>query len=65
MQTYQMTPLELGAKIKAKEIGVEELTAYYLNRIDAVDSDVSAFLRAEKEYAMKEAAEVQTKIRCV
>lgn len=48
MQTYQMTPLELGAKIKAKEIGVEELTAYYLNRIDAVDSDVSAFLRAEK-----------------
>ena len=62
MQTYQMTPLELGAKIKAKEIGVEELTAYYLNRIDAVDSDVSAFLRAEKEYAMKEAAEVQTKI---
>lgn len=62
MTMYQLTPLELGAKIKEKEIGVEEVTAYYLDRIAAIDGNVSAFLRTEKEYAMKEAAAVQAKI---
>lgn len=62
MTMYQLTPLELGAKIKEKEIGVEEVTTYYLDRIATMDGDVSAFLRTEKEYAMKEAAAVQAKI---
>ena len=62
MKLYELTPLEAGEKIRKKEIGVRELTEYALDRIDAVDGEVSAFLRTEREAALARADEVQKQI---
>ena len=62
MKLYELTPLEAGEKIRKKEIGVRELTEYALGRIDAVDGEVSAFLRTEREAALGRADEVQKQI---
>ena len=62
MKLYELTPLEAGEKIRKKEIGVRELTEYALGRIDAVDGEVSAFLRTEREAALARADEVQKQI---
>ncbi|MEG0873840.1 MAG: Asp-tRNA(Asn)/Glu-tRNA(Gln) amidotransferase subunit GatA [Clostridiales bacterium] len=62
MDMLKMTPLELGAKIKAKEISVAESTQYYLNRLKNVDSEVHSFIRTEDEYALTRAKEVQKDI---
>ena len=62
MKLYEITPLEAGEKIQKKEIGVRELTEYALDRIDAVDGEVSAFLRTEREAALARADEVQKQI---
>ena len=62
MKLYELTPLEAGEKIQKKEIGVRELTEYALDRIDAVDGEVSAFLRTEREAALARADEVQKQI---
>ncbi|MEG2405752.1 MAG: Asp-tRNA(Asn)/Glu-tRNA(Gln) amidotransferase subunit GatA, partial [Clostridiales bacterium] len=64
MDMLKMTPLELGAKIKAKEISVAESTQYYLNRLKNVDSEVHSFIRTEDEYALTRAKEVQKDIDC-
>lgn len=62
MNLYELTPLEAGEKIKAKEIGVRELAEYTLDRIESVDGEVNAFLRTEREFALQRADEVQKKI---
>ena len=62
MKLYELTPLEAGEKIRKKEIGVRELTEYALGRIDAVDGEVSAFLRTERGAALARADEVQKQI---
>lgn len=62
MSIFTMTPLELGAKIKQKEIGVREATEATLARIKDIDGEVGAFLRTEDEYALKRADEVQKQI---
>ena len=62
MKLYELTPLEAGEKIRKKEIGVRELAEYALDRIDAVDGEVSAFLRTERETALTRADEVQKQI---
>ena len=62
MKLYELTPLEAGEKIQKKEIGVRELAEYALDRIDAVDGEVSAFLRTERETALTRADEVQKQI---
>ncbi len=62
MKLYELTPLEAGEKIQKKEIGVRELTAYALDRIDALDSEVNAFLRTERDDALARADEVQKQI---
>ena len=62
MKLYALTPLEAGEKIRKKEIGVRELAEYALDRIDAVDGEVSAFLRTERETALTRADEVQKQI---
>ena len=62
MKLYELTPLEAGEKIRKKGIGVRELAEYALDRIDAVDGEVSAFLRTERETALTRADEVQKQI---
>lgn len=62
MKLYELTPLEAGEKIQKKEIGVRELAEYALDRIDAVDGEVRAFLRTERETALTRADEVQKQI---
>ena len=62
MKLYELTPLEAGEKIRKKEIGVRELAEYALDRIDAVDGEVSAFLWTERETALTRADEVQKQI---
>lgn len=62
MKLYELTPLEAGKKIKSKEIGVRELTAAALERIETIDGDVQAFLRTEADTALTRADIVQKKI---
>ncbi len=62
MEFNSMTALEAGAKIKNKEIGVEEITKYALENIEKVDRKYHAFVEICGERAMKQAAEVQKKI---
>ena len=62
MDYFEYTPLELGAKIKEKEIGVKELTSYALDRVSALDDEIGAFLRVDAEKALSRADEVQKQI---
>lgn len=49
---------EMAKALASKEISSVELTQAHLDRIDAVDSDVKAFLHVDKEGALAQAAVV-------
>ena len=54
-----LTAVELGKKIKAKEISVTEATQAYLDQIEKVENDVHSYVTIDKEGALKRAGEVQ------
>lgn len=54
-----ITAVELGKKIKNKEISVVEATTAYLDSIEAKDKDINAFVTVDREGALKRAEEVQ------
>lgn len=54
-----LTAVELGKKIKNKEISVVEATAAYLDCLEAKDKDINAFVTVDREGALKRAEEVQ------
>ena len=54
-----MTAVELGKKIKNKEISVVEATTAYLDAIEAREKDINAFVTVDREGAIKRAEEVQ------
>ena len=62
MDIMSLTAVELGKKIKAKEISVTEATQAYLDQIEKVENDVHSYVTIDKEGALKRAAEVQKMI---
>lgn len=61
MGLCEMKIHELQAMLSAKEVTSVEVTQAYLDRIDAVDSKVKAYITVDKEGALKKAAEVDAK----
>ena len=59
MDIMSLTAVELGKKIKAKEISVTEATQAYLDQIEKVENDVHSYVTIDKEGALKRAEEVQ------
>ena len=59
MELFDLTALELGAKIKAREIGVVEATRACLERMEQMEKDVHAFITVTPEQALERAAAVQ------
>lgn len=54
--------MELGRKIKDKELTAVEATQAVLDRIDSVENTVHAYVTVDREGALKKAAEIQKKI---
>ena len=59
MNLLSLTAVELGKKIKAHEVSVEEATRAALDAIAAKEDAVHSFVTVDEEGAMKRAAEVQ------
>lgn len=59
MNLLSLTAVELGKKIKAHEVSVEEATRSALDAIAAKEDAVHSFVTVDEEGAMKRAAEVQ------
>jgi aspartyl-tRNA(Asn)/glutamyl-tRNA(Gln) amidotransferase subunit A len=57
-----LTAVELGKKIKAKEVSVEEAVRAALSAIKAKEAAVNSFVTVDEEGALAQAAEVQQKI---
>ena len=54
-----ITAVELGKKIKDKEISVVEAATAFLDSIEAKEKDIHAFVTVDREGAIKRAKEVQ------
>ncbi len=59
MDLINMPALEAGRKIKAKEIGVVEITKTVLENIEKTDKEYNAFIGVCKDEALKQAENVQ------
>lgn len=59
MDLTKLTALELGKKIKNKEVTVVEATKALLEKIKATDSEYKCYITVLEEEAMKRAEEVQ------
>ena len=59
MELFDLTALELGAKIKKREIGVVEVTRACLDRIGEQEKTVHAFITVTPELALAHAEAVQ------
>ena len=56
-----MTAAELGAAIAAGEVTSEQATTAYLDRIEAVDGDIGAFLHVGRASALAQARDVDAR----
>jgi aspartyl-tRNA(Asn)/glutamyl-tRNA(Gln) amidotransferase subunit A len=54
----RMSAVELAAKIKSKEVSAVEVAQAHLDRIEAVDERVHAFLHVDREGAIAAATRV-------
>ena len=61
-EILKLTAVELGKKIKDKEVSVLEATEAYLRQINKVEDDINAFVTVDEQGALKRAGEVQMKI---
>ena len=57
-----LTAVELGRKIKEKEVTVEEAVTAALDAIEKREAEVHSFVTVDREGALKRAKEVQAKI---
>src|SRR5580704_11562304 len=55
-QIHDLTVLELAAAIRSRELSPIEITAHYLDRIDALNADVGAFYTVTADAARDQAA---------
>lgn len=62
MDLMQLTAVELGKKIKNKEVTVKECVEAALAQIDAVEGQIHSFVTIDREGTLKKAEEVQAKI---
>lgn len=62
MDIKSLTAVELGKKIRAKEISVAEAVKASLDQIERVEKDVHSFVSVDREGALKRAARVQEQI---
>ena len=62
MDILKCTAVELGRKIKDKELTAVEATQAVLDRIDSVENTVHAYVTVDREGALKKAAQIQKKI---
>lgn len=62
MDILKCTAVELGRKIKDKELTAVEATQAVLDRIDSVEKTVHAYVTVDREGALKKAYEIQKKI---
>lgn len=62
MDLLKLSALELGQKIKAKEISVHEATSAMLDKIQADGDKYNAYISVFKDEALKSADDIQSKI---
>lgn len=63
MSLMRLTAVELGKKIKSKEVKVKDAVLEAFTRIEAVEDDINSYVTVlEKEKVLKKAEEVQAKI---
>ena len=62
MEILSCTAVELGRKIKEKELTAVQATQAVLDQIDRVENTVHAYVTVDKEGALKKAAKIQKKI---
>ncbi len=62
MEIRSLTAVELGKKIKAKEITAIEATQAVLEQIKRVEKDINSFVTVDEAGALKRAEEIQKKI---
>lgn len=62
MSLMSLTAVELGRKIKEKEVTVEEVVTAALDAIEKREAQVHSFVTVDREGALKRAKEVQAKI---
>lgn len=62
MSLMSLTAVELGRKIKEKEVTVEEAVTAALDAIEKCEAQVHSFVTVDREGALKRAKEVQAKI---
>lgn len=62
MDLLKLSALELGQKIKAKEISVHEATSAVLDKIQADGDKYNAYISIFKDEALKSADDIQAKI---
>ena len=58
MDALGLSAVECRALLASREVSSQELVSLYLDRIEAVDGDVCAFLSVDVEGALRRAAEV-------
>ena len=62
MEIIDLTVHELQEKIKNKELSITEITKAYLDRINAKEKDVNAFVTVLADEALENAKEIEEKI---
>lgn len=62
MELTSLTAVELGKKIKAKEVSVLEATESVIAQIEKLEDNLNCYVTVDKEGARKRALEVQKKI---
>ncbi len=62
MSILDLTAVQLGKKIKDKEISVREATQAYLDQINKVEDDVNAFVTVDETGSLERADAVQAQI---
>ena len=62
MDLMSLTAVELGKKIQAKEVTVEEAVKAAIASIKAKEEKINSFVTIDEEGALKKAVEVQAKI---
>lgn len=59
MSLLKLTAVELGKKIKSKEVTVVEATKAALDQIEKMEKEINSYVTIDKEGALKRAEEVQ------
>ena len=62
MDITSMTAVELGKKLRERELSVAEAVNVFFEQIDRVEGDVHSFVTLNREGALKRAEEVQKEI---